>query len=386
MENYTVDQLLKLARRHHNTKRTYLLVNPLQGKHIPVSPTESLGMLRTLGRRFAEAAPEVDLVIGFAETATAVGAVVASMLSNRCRYIHTTREPSAVSDQMIEFQEEHSHATEQFLCLNQLGPWLREAHAVAFVDDELSTGKTLLNMISEVRQRFPEIIGKSIWAVSIINRLTDERIAVLEDHGIRSFSLMKLPMLDLTSLVEKYSITAPLAAVPCKSGISQMELAPSTVDPRFGCEIGSLVSQCRTMAESVYRQINSRIKGKRVSIIGTEEWMLPGMLLGEFIEARGEAASVRFHATTRSPIGICSDPEYPIQSGIALHSFYAPNRPTFLYDLQPSDVVLILTDSLDKAAARHACEDLCGAYMTLGCTTDIILIKEAVHVRYISSR
>jgi len=104
VESYTSDQLLRLARRHHNTKRTYLLVDPLQGKHIPVSPTRSLEMLRTLGSRFAGVAPEVDLVIGFAETATAVGAAVASMLSDRCRYIHTTREPSAITGRVIEFR------------------------------------------------------------------------------------------------------------------------------------------------------------------------------------------------------------------------------------------------------------------------------------------
>ena len=49
MNSYTKNDLLKLAKRHHNTKRTYLLVDPLQGKHIPVSPTESLKMLGTLG-------------------------------------------------------------------------------------------------------------------------------------------------------------------------------------------------------------------------------------------------------------------------------------------------------------------------------------------------
>lgn len=283
MESYTVDQLLRLAKRHHNTKRTYLLVDPLQGKHIPVSPTQSLDMLRTLGSRFAEVAPEVDLVIGFAETATAVGAMVASMLSPQCRYIHTTREPAAMSPRMIEFREEHSHAAEQFLCLDRLGEWLREAHAIAFVDDELSTGKTLLNMIAEVRAQFPEIAGKSIWAVSIINRLTEERTSLLAANGIHSFSLLKLPMQDLTAAVEKYAITAPEVPEPAFGGISELAIAPTAQDPRSGCVIGSYMAQCRTMAEVICGQAGSSLRGKHVSVIGTEEWMLPGLLLGEYI-------------------------------------------------------------------------------------------------------
>lgn len=246
---YQADQLMTLAKRHHNTKRTYLLVDPLQGKHIPVSPTASLTMLRTLGSQFAAAAPDVDLVIGFAETATAVGAVVASMLSENCRYIHTTREPSAISASMIEFQEEHSHATEQFLCLEQLGKWLRNARSIAFVDDELSTGKTLLNMIGEIRKQFPEINHKSVWAVSIINRLTDERIAVMASQGIRCFSLVQLPLVDLTSHVEKYSIQAPDVIAPRVSEMTPVSLAPATTDTRRGAVIGSFMAQCTGMAK-----------------------------------------------------------------------------------------------------------------------------------------
>lgn len=110
--------------------------------------------------------------------------------------------------------------------------------------------------------------------------------------------------------------------------------------------------------------------------------MLPGLVLGEYIEAQGNAASVRYHATTRSPIGICSDPEYPIQSGVMLHSFYEQGRTTYLYNLQPSDIVIILTDSANDAAIQQAYADLCGAYKALDCS-EIILFQEASHVQYL---
>ena len=78
MPDYSQNDLLRVAKRVRNAKRSYLLVNPLQGKHIPVSPARSLEMMNTLGGRLAEAYPGARLVIGFAETATAIGAAVAS--------------------------------------------------------------------------------------------------------------------------------------------------------------------------------------------------------------------------------------------------------------------------------------------------------------------
>lgn len=305
------------------------------------------------------------------------------MLSDGCRYIHTTREPSAITGHMIEFREEHSHAAEQLLCMDRLGDWLREARAIAFVDDELSTGKTLLNIITEIRAHCPEIAGKPLWAVSIIDRLTPERTAALAAEGVQSFSLLKLPMTDLTAQVAKYAITAPEAPAPREDGIGFIDLPPTTADTRLGCRIGDFMAQCQGMAEALYGQLSEHIRGKRVTLLGTEEWMLPGLLLGEQLEAMGEAASVLYHATTRSPIGICTDPAYPIRGGAALHSFYEADRPTFLYNLQPSDVVLILTDAPDRETAARACRDLRGAYAHPGCG-EMILIREAAHVQHIS--
>ena len=39
---YTEKDLVKIAKRENNTKRNYLVVDPLQGKHIPVVPICSI--------------------------------------------------------------------------------------------------------------------------------------------------------------------------------------------------------------------------------------------------------------------------------------------------------------------------------------------------------
>ena len=126
----------RIAKRFNNQKRTYLLVNPLQAKHIPVSPKASLGMMKALGDMLANKYPDTKLVIGFAETATAIGAVVAESFSSKCVYIHTTRENVSGVVQWVQFMEEHSHATEQSLVGDNLSAWISATDSVVFVDDE----------------------------------------------------------------------------------------------------------------------------------------------------------------------------------------------------------------------------------------------------------
>ena len=88
---YQEEDLVRIAKRENNNKRSYLVVNRLQGKHIPVKPHEALTMFRELAAQLKERyAGERLLLIGFAETATAIGAAVAAELG--AAYMQTTRE------------------------------------------------------------------------------------------------------------------------------------------------------------------------------------------------------------------------------------------------------------------------------------------------------
>ena len=193
MKTYSSDDLIRLARRVHNTRRTYLLVNPLQGKHIPVSPGAALSMMGALGEKLALEQPGIDLVIGFAETATAVAAVAAARMERPCHYIHTTREPGAFGES-IEFCEEHSHAVEQRLRLSRLRPWIDRAQAIALVDDELSTGRTMVNAIRTLGEACPSIRQKPLTVASLISRLGPDPMPALADWDLRFVSLVHRPM------------------------------------------------------------------------------------------------------------------------------------------------------------------------------------------------
>ena len=75
MRIYENSELMQVAKRENNTKRIYLLVNPLQGKHIPAIPSQVMELFEQLSQCLQrDCKGERLTVIGFAETATAIGA------------------------------------------------------------------------------------------------------------------------------------------------------------------------------------------------------------------------------------------------------------------------------------------------------------------------
>ena len=212
MHSYTEADTLRVAKRYRNPKRSYLLVDPLQAKHIPVSPTASLDMMAALGAQVAAAHPEARLVIGFAETATAIGAAVAAGLGPDCVYLHTTREPLA--GDWILFQEEHSHAVEQRLCADRLAAWIAATPTVVFVDDELSTGRTLRNMVRQLRERFPLLAERQLAAASILSRVSPEDQARLAADGVACQCLVRLADRDYDQLVAPLSVEEAVPPPP----------------------------------------------------------------------------------------------------------------------------------------------------------------------------
>ena len=346
MKKYTEHELLKLAKRFHNTKRTYLLVDPLQGKHLPVRPSEALEMLHTFGELVSEKYPETKLVIGFAETATAVGMNVAEKMGEDCIYIHTTRENIPSESEWIEFLEEHSHATDQKLSASNLGKWLADTETVVFVDDEISTGKTIINFIEQLKKNYPEVTEKKLVAASIINRVTQENKAKMESCGIESISLIKLEDTDFTENVKKFDISEAeeINEDVSAAGYEYINSGTDLMDPRLGVKTREYVENCQKFANEFLNRGKILDNQGNILILGTEECMYPAIVLGETIE-KNTGANVYTHSTTRSPIGICGAEGYPITSGYRIKSLYDDERKTYIYDLKKYDLVIIVTDS-----------------------------------------
>ena len=342
--SYTKETTLRVAKRYRNAKRAYLLVNPLQAKHMPVSPTEALTMMRTLGAGLRQEFPGARLVLGFAETATALGAAVASRLGPDCAFLTTTRE-AGEGPGWVRFLEEHSHAAEQKLWGGDLDALLQETDTVLLVDDEISTGKTLRNMVAQLTRRWPALGEKTLVAASLLNRVTPEQEEALADAGITCRCLVRLPQEDHTAQVADWTVTEAPPAVPQNLSFRQETLpGEGLLDPRKTLRIGAYDSSCQAVAEAMLSHTLGPVEtlGKTL-VLGTEECMYPALRLGERLERLG--AEVCCHATTRSPIGLCDAPGYPIRSGWKLPSFYEEERTTYVYNLKEYDTVIVVSDT-----------------------------------------
>ena len=313
--NYQQKDLVRIAKRENNTKRNYLVVDPLQGKHVPVEPSKALNLFKSLAEKLqGKYEGERLLLIGFAETATAIGAQAAITLGTK--YIQTTREviPDA---RYLFFSEAHSHATEQKLVKDDIDRVINDIDRIVFIEDEVTTGNTIMNIIKIITKEYQKKIKFAV--ASLLNGMTEESLKIYQDEKIELHYLVKTDHSGYGTVAEQYRCDG-LYIVDAK----QYEAA------------------CKKLAKTVITETVVK-QGERVLVIGTEEFMYPALLTGYEIEKMG--CVVRCHSTTRSPIAVSTGEEYPLHCRYELRSLYDPDRKTFIYDLENYDRVIVMTDA-----------------------------------------
>ncbi|WP_037609487.1 phosphoribosyltransferase [Streptacidiphilus rugosus] len=157
-----VRELVGLALRR-NPRRAHLLVSTVLGKHVPQLPSLVHGAGVALGERVRallgdDATASRAVVLGYAETATALGQCVADGLGG-APYLHSTRRPVAGVVPVGGFEEEHSHATSHLLLPEHASLLTEGDGPLVLVDDEFSTGRTIANTLTALhtvhaRQRY----------------------------------------------------------------------------------------------------------------------------------------------------------------------------------------------------------------------------------------
>lgn len=363
---YTEQDLVRIAKRENNNKRKYLVINRLQGKHIPVRPREALAMFHALsdtlqGRYEAEKL----LVIGFAETATAIGAAVAAALG--ADYMQTTRED--VSDaRYLYFSEEHSHAAEQKLVRDDIDTVIHSIDRIIFVEDEVTTGKTILNIVNILKKQYSGRIKFSV--ASMLNGMDEAALDSYQKYGIELYWLVKTNHAAYTEIAEAYRgdgsyIVCKKSAVPGTAASVQDAAASVRTGNVFWDQGVVSVKIKRHMnarrivspreyaayCEALFREIVSHINmdgTQSLLVLGTEEYMYPALYAAGRFEEQGK--TVRFHATTRSPIAVSTEEDYPLHTRYELNSLYDSGRTTYIYDLQKYDTVVIITDAEGEMA------------------------------------
>lgn len=351
--NYQQKDLVRIAKRENNTKRNYLVVDPLQGKHVPVTPSAALNLFKNLAAKLqGKYEGERLLLIGFAETATAIGAQAAITLGTK--YIQTTREviPDA---RYLFFSEAHSHATEQKLVKDDIDRVINDIDRIVFIEDEVTTGNTIMNIIKIITKEYQKKIKFAV--ASLLNGMTEESLKIYQDEKIELHYLVKTDHSRYGAVAEQYRCdglyicaipenhTHESADIDVQSEKNMREhiiSIPGWMNARRFVDAKQYEAACRKLAETVIAETGVK-QGERVLVIGTEEFMYPALLTGQEIEKMG--CEVRSHSTTRSPIAVSTEEEYPLHCRYELRSLYDPDRKTFIYDLENYDRVIVMTDS-----------------------------------------
>ncbi|MFI0897145.1 phosphoribosyltransferase [Streptomyces sp. NPDC020983] len=368
--------LLGLALRR-NPRRAHLLVSNVLGKHVPQRPGTVYGHAYGLGRRVGELLGEDAgraLVVGYAETATGLGHAVADGVGP-VPYLHSTRREVPGLATGGAFEEEHSHATGHLL-LPEDPELLAGTGPLVLVDDEFSTGQTVLNTIRDLHARHP----RDRYAVVA---LTDVRAPA--DHArLAAFAAELGARVDVLSLAAG-TVTLPDGVLAAAQSLvaelsppADLPAAPAAAVRRVGLDWPAGVPDGgrhgflpahRAALEAALPAMGRRLAealpagARRVLVLGTEELMYAPLRLAQALEAArapGAGVEAYFSTTTRSPVLAVDDPGYAIRSRLVFPAHDDPaddgSRERYAYNVAGAgfDAVVCVTDSAGDTPALHA--------------------------------
>lgn len=360
--SYKIEELINMAKRENNKKRSFLIVNPSQAKHMPVQASQTLKLFKELSAELKKYVSEEDniLFIGFAETATAIGAGVASEFPDSF-YMHTTREIVDNANMIVEFKELHSHATQQTLQCNDWENIINGKNHIIFVEDEISTGTTIMNFVNALKEnkKVPENMKFSVC--SIINGMTEERKKELEKQNVFFIYLLKISMAGHEGIEYNSPAVTLNKQENCHKNISHININKDYMNARTGVNTRDYINAVDNISETILDKLSDyKIEDEdKIAVIGSEEFMYPAILTAYKIENAYKSCQVVTHSTTRSPAEPHNEENYPLKSRASIDSFYEHNRNTFLYNTYHNyKLVILITDSTtDNPCAEKSFTD-----------------------------
>ncbi|QDY80862.1 phosphoribosyltransferase [Streptomyces qinzhouensis] len=413
--------LLGLALRR-NPKRAHLLVSNVLGKHVPQSPALVYESGRGLGDRVRALIGEEEaarsVVLGYAETATGLGHAVADGLG-LAPYLHSTRRPVPGVATAGGFEESHSHHTSHLL-LPENPELLAGSGPLILVDDEFSTGNTVLNTVRALHERYPRdryviVALVDMRAPADRERLTDfaAGLGARVDLIALASGTVTLPDGVLErgrALVEHWSAPdLPPAAVP-PGTVRRVDLRWPEGVPDGGrhgflpahrkaleAALPALAATVTAALPAVVRESRYGPEGHghapdgpgggdrgpdghgvhgheaaasdgtrpRVLVLGFEELMYAPLRLATALEDALDA-EVRYSTTTRSPVLAVDDPGYAIRTRITFPAHDDPAEgpgDRYAYNVAGGgfDAVVAVVDSVADTPALHAPDGLLAA-------------------------
>lgn len=399
--DFALSDLFKMATRI-NKKRRFLFVSTVLGKHLAVRPQvpiltgtllammyhhkltgEETALLPNVVQALKQHEnapavlqqvedkgidlPEETLFIGFAETATALGHAVFNAFQSKATYIHTTREQLPDIEPFVTFEEEHSHATSHRVYSEQPEKLL-QAKRIVLVDDEITTGNTVVNIIETLRKKFPYVKHYTVLSIldwrseqqqSVFKQLENEWDLRIDFISIMSgqFTSIGEPTLSSKQVETTTQEAGEMMLLSVKEPIEQKRYrsiaengvennAPYTLATgRFMLTAEQHKEQKNTI-KSIAGQLKRLRTGGPVLVIGTGEFMYVPMQLAAHL---GE--HVYIQSTTRSPIYCGVEPGYTITEKIAFESPENNGVENYLYNINShpyTELFLVVERIADK--------------------------------------
>ncbi|MET7598314.1 phosphoribosyltransferase [Streptomyces sp. NPDC004082] len=369
--------LLGLALRR-NPKRAHLLVSNVLGKHVPQSPSVVHGHGFALGRRVRDLLgdqADTAVVLGYAETATGLGHCVADGIG-LAPYLHSTRRAVPGVAQAGGFEESHSHATSHLLLPEDPG-LLAGSGPLVLVDDEFSTGNTVLNTIRALHERYPReryvvVALVDMRSAADLGRLDAfaREIGARVDLVTTASGTVALPDGVLEkgqALVAAHETDPPGRPAPGRAGtVGRVALGWPDGVPDGGRH--GFTPEDRIRLETALPAMAARLAdalpegARRVLVLGFEELMYAPLRLATELEQAVDA-EVRYSTTTRSPVLAVDDPGYAIRSRIVFPAHDDPDDgpgPRYAYNVAGAgfDAVVAVVDSTADTPMLHAPDGL----------------------------
>ncbi|MEJ7783687.1 MAG: phosphoribosyltransferase domain-containing protein [Solirubrobacteraceae bacterium] len=373
------DPLVRVAERA-NPRRSFLLVSSVLGKHLPVSaarcrlagialglrvvadrraeparqaltggdPQQVQQLIAELEREPADALPDA-VVLGFAETATALGEQVASTL-DAAWFQTTTRQRSALA-QAVAFKESHSHAPEQWVAVPDAG-W--PTGPLLVVDDELTTGATAARLIGVMHGHQP----RDRYVVAALVDGRPDGVGPLERCASRLRTCIEVVSLERRGPQASLPTGWSAGTLPSRLTAS-LPRAPS-LELHVGFP-GAL--QHHGQSRDVRRMLDGAVDHASTQIgalpagslaLGTGEHLA-------FAQRCAQRAGALTSSTTRSPALVSLRPGYPIRDGLAFMNPDGDDVAGYAYNLQAGErpaVVVHFQDREHRSRGQHLLDTL----------------------------
>lgn len=339
---WSFDRCMGVGARQ-NPKRGFLFVSKVLGKHIPVEPSTMLAAHETLAHGLL---PQLDteptLFVAMAETATGLGhGVYEACLNTQKKSLpwifSTTTRYKVEGHQRVDFTEDHSHATDQWLHLPKTSVALHTIKTLVLVDDEISTGRTMLNLESSLRMLLPSL-ERVIWVT--LTCLADKTFhpCVYLLKGKFQFEAGQLGQMPGNAVGNGNSVSHKLSLNWGRTGVHGRV--------QLGQQSQSILNDFAKSKASAE---------KPVLVLGQGEFMHASFRVGLELERLGVPCKVQ--STTRSPIMVygaigCALP-VPDPMGTEVNHY--------VYNLKPDDYshIFVISEKADSPESQ-ALADLLG--------------------------